>query len=97
MSRLWSRGFDLWVLLFCCFWRGCGVCVGARGGGARDGGQACGLPVTLPGGAVEARRSRVPRSGIALATPEAPLSWEGRPRRLRGATAGTHTQHQSFL
>jgi hypothetical protein len=58
-------------------------------------GQACGLPVTLPGGAVEARRSRVRRSGIALATPKAPLTWEGRPRRLRGITAGTpRTPHQ---
>ncbi|MCA1703202.1 MAG: hypothetical protein LC808_07980 [Actinobacteria bacterium] len=53
-------------------------------------GKACGLPVMLPGGAVEARGSRVPRSGIALATPEAPLTWEGRPRRLRGTTAATH-------
>jgi hypothetical protein len=39
---------------------------------------------------VEARRSRVPRSGIASATPKAPLSWEGRPRRLRVSTASTH-------
>ena len=30
-------------------------------------------------------------SGIALATPKAPLTWEGRPRRLRGTTTGTHT------
>jgi len=35
-----------------------GVC----GGAARCGGQAPGLPATLPGGAVEARRSRVARA-----------------------------------
>jgi hypothetical protein len=46
---------------------------------------------------VEARRSRVPRSGIALATPEAPLTWEGRPRRLRGAIAGTHAHRISVV
>ena len=32
---------------------------GVFGGAARCGGQASGLPATLPGGAVEARRSRV--------------------------------------
>ena len=32
---------------------------GVSGGAARCGGQASGLPATLPGGAVEARRSRV--------------------------------------
>jgi hypothetical protein len=46
---------------------------------------------------VEARRSRVPRSGIALATPEAPLTWEGWPRRLRGAIAGTHAHSISVV
>jgi hypothetical protein len=65
--------------------------VGGCGGLARGGGQACGLPVMLLGGVVEARRSRVSRSGIALATPEAPLTWEGRPCRLRETTAATHT------
>jgi hypothetical protein len=75
---------------FCCFWawlccvRGClRWCRAWWRAGPR-------LPVMLPGGAVEARRSRVPRSGIALATPKAPLTWEGRPRRLRGTTADTH-------
>jgi hypothetical protein len=33
---------------FRCFGRGCAVCVGAWGGGARGGGQACGLPLMLP-------------------------------------------------
>ena len=47
-------------------------------------GQALGLPARCPEGAVEARRSRVPRSGIAPATPKVPLTCEGRPRRLRG-------------
>jgi hypothetical protein len=37
-------------------------------------------------------------SGIALATPEAPLTWEGRPRRLRAITySHPHAQHQSVL
>ena len=35
---------------------------GVSGGAARCGGQASGLPATLPGGAVEARRSRVARA-----------------------------------
>jgi hypothetical protein len=56
-------------------------------------GRACGLPVMLPGGAVEARGSRVPRERHRSATPKAPLTWEGRPRRLRGITAGTHAHN----
>jgi hypothetical protein len=44
-------------------------------------------------GVVEARRSRVPHSGIASATPKAPLTWEKRPRRLRG-TPQTPTEPQ---
>ena len=46
---------------------------------------------------MEARRSRVPRSGIALATPKAPWTWEGRPRRLRGITVGTHAHRISVV
>ena len=51
-------------------WVTCGYAVvvlsfevtGVSGGAARCGGQASGLPATLPGGAVEARRSRVARA-----------------------------------
>jgi hypothetical protein len=32
----------------------------------------------------------VPRSGIASATPKAPLTWEGRPRTLRGTPTDPH-------
>ncbi len=44
--------------------RSCGYTI-LPGGAVRGGGQARDLPVVLPGGAVEARRSRVMRSVIA--------------------------------
>jgi hypothetical protein len=75
---------------FCCFWAWlCCVRGWLRWCRAWWRAGPCDLPVMLPGGAVEARRSRVPRSGIASATPKAPLTWEGQPRRLRGTTVAT--------
>lgn len=87
------------VLVFSLFGRGCAVCVGARGGGARGGGQAWSLPVTLPEGAVEARRSRVPRewhrvsdAGGALelggTAPQAARCHRGLPRTPQSALFG---------
>jgi hypothetical protein len=48
-------------------------------------GQAPGLPARSARGAAEARRSRGARSALAAATPQAPLTWEERPRTLRSA------------
>jgi hypothetical protein len=88
------------VLIFgcCCFavfGRGCGVYVGARGGGTRGGGQACGLPVTLPGGVVEARRSRVPRERHRVSDAEGALELGGMaPQAARHHRGHSRTSHQ---
>jgi hypothetical protein len=69
--------------------------VGVGGGAARDDeGQAPACPQHCTHGAVKARRSRIPRSGIALATPKAPLTWQGRPRTLRATPANPHATTQ---
>jgi hypothetical protein len=55
------------------------------------------LPVMLPGGAVEARRSRVPRSGIA-SDAEGALDLGGTaPQAARHHHSHPRTQHQSVL
>ena len=46
-------------------------------GFVRGGGRACGLPVMLPGGAVEARGSRVPRERHRVSDAEGALDLGG--------------------
>ena len=58
-------------------------------------GQAPGLSARSARGAAEARRSRGARSALAAATPQAPLTWEERPRTLRSAPEPTHGNSRS--
>ena len=62
---------------------------GVSGGAARCGGQAPACPQRCPEGPW---RLAGPgwRVRHRVATPKAPLTWEGRPRRLRGTAGGTH-------
>ena len=60
-------------------------------------GQAPGLSARSARGAAEARRSRGARSALAAATPQAPLTWEERPRTLRSAPEPDPQKQQMCL
>jgi hypothetical protein len=96
-----SPGAEVLIFGCCCFavfGRGCGVWVGVRGGGARGGGQVCGLPVTLPGGAVEACGSRVLRKRHCASDAEGALDLGGTASQAARHHRGhSRTPHQCCL